>query len=541
MKLAHRYGLLFLVVVVVSGGVLLATFDAHRSDVTANAETSVEDRATSMATYLDKELAEQQRVVEFATTNEAIVDHRSEAQRSALKSFVETTAFDGVSVVDERGEVQSLVTDEGEHSEIVGKDLSSRHYVQRALAGEQYISDPFRAETDNHIVTISAPLVVDGETVGTLNGAYHLEETEIFDTVISEDGTTAVTVESGDIELYSTADRFDESITASAELETVSWTVQAHHDQRAVDSSVQQLASFQALLGLILLGTLLTFGGWVYRAQILQISRILDYLNALKRREYDSGCELGGGNEWEQIENTLTELREALSKREQMLLVHNRILRHNLRNKLNVIQSQAELLDSSVEEETRKETSEIQKTTEKLLHLADRARTTERLLNPPSDAETGTDVATVVHERAEAIQEREPALSITVSAPQAVYATCGEEISTAIDELLQNIADHAGTEPTATVTVAAAGDRVVIRIEDDGDGIPEKEAAVIAGDHDITQLQHTLGIGLWLVDWIVARYDGTLRVPQTAESGCVIEIELPRAAADEYSRIHGDE
>ncbi len=532
MKLAHRYSLLFLVVVIVAGGVLFATFDAHRSDVTENAEASVEDRAEVMATYLDNELRAQQRVVRFATTSDAIADQGSDTQRSALESFVETTPFDGVSVVDEHGEIQSLVTQEGHQSGMVGTDLSNRQYVQRALVGEEHISEPFEAETDNHVVVVSAPVVVDGEVIGALNGAYHLGETEIFETLVTEDDATAVTVESGEIELYNTADRANDSITASRELETVNWRVYAHHNQQAVDSSVQQLASFQALLGFVLLGTLLTFGGWVYRAQILQISRILGHLNALKRREYDSEYELGGGDEWVQIEEGLTELRAALSKREQMLLVHNRILRHNLRNKLNVIQSQAELLDSSLEQSSCKETREIQRATEKLLHLADRARTTERLLDPPSATETGTDVASVVHELATEIQQREPALTVTVSAPESIYAACGEEISTAIEELLQNVADHAGAEPTATVTVAAAGDHVVIRIEDDGDGIPEDEAAVISGDDDITQLQHTLGIGLWLVDWIVARYDGTLRVPQSAETGCVIEMELPRATAD---------
>lgn len=531
MKLAHRYTILFLVVVVVAGGVLFATFDQHRSDVTENAEASVQDRSDRMATSLDHELNEQQRIVAFAASDDRLLDQQSDSQRSVLESFVETTEFDGVSVVDETGEVQSLMTTDSEKTDMVGYDLSNREYVQRALGGQQYVSEPLEAETDNLIVVISAPVKDDGEVVGTINGAYHLEKTDVFESLTSEEEVKSVTVESGDLELFSTVETA-ETINASADLETADWTVTAHHRTAAVDSSIERLGLIQGLMGLVLLGTLTTFGGWVYRSQIVQIGHILDQLNALKRREYDSEYELGGGTEWEEIEEALTELREALAQREQMLLVHNRILRHNLRNKLNVIRSQAEMLDADVDGESSAETTEIHRATEKLLQLADRARTTERLLDPPEN-DARTDVTRVVHERAARIQESEPSLSVTVSAPESVHAACGTEISTAIDELLQNVADHGGSGPTATVTVAAAGEHVVIRVEDDGPGIPESEASVIAGDHDITQLRHTVGIGLWLVDWIVSRYDGSLRVPQTRDGGSVVEIELHRAPTTE--------
>jgi signal transduction histidine kinase len=526
MKLAHRYTILFLVVVLVSGGVLLTTFTAHRSDVTENAETDVTDRAEQMATFLDNELREQRRVVEFAATDENAVDHGSEAQRAILESFVETTSFNGVSVVDETGTIRALVTDDGPQTDLVGSDISDRTYVRRALAGEHYVSEPFTADTGNRIAVMSVPLAVDGETVGSINAAYHLDSTKMFSVLASKDVDASVTVESNDLMLYSTAGD-KETITRQAALDVADWTVKAHYSKDAIDASTRQLAVFQGVVGLVLLGTLAIFGGWVYRAQILQINQVLGQLNALEQRQYDQRVDLGGGHEWEQIEQALAELREALTQREQMLLVHNRILRHNLRNKLNVIRSQTELLDAG-DETVSTETTKIRRATDTLLQLADRARTTDQLLDPP-EQDARVDLSRVVHDRATAIAESYPALSVTISAPESAYAACGAEIGTAIDELLQNVVDHAGPEPTATVTVVEAGEYVVVRVEDDGDGIPESEAEVITGDHDITQLHHTVGIGLRLVDWIASRYDGTLNVPQTGGTGCAIEIELPRA------------
>lgn len=534
MKLSHRYTVLLLVVVLVSGGVLFATFSAHRSDVTDDAETDLRDRAERLSAFLDTELRKQQQVVEFAATDQRVLNHGTTTQRSMLESFVETTAFNGVSVVDTTGKIRALVTDKGDQPEVVGSDISNRTYVQRALGGEPYISEPIQAKTGNRIVVMSGPVTVDGEVRGSINGAYHLNGTGMFAGLASEGEDSSVTVESSGLVLYSTTGE-EKTLTESADLDVVDWTVTAHYNKEAVDASAKQLAVFQGLMGLVLLGTLVAFGWWVYRAQILQINQLLDQLNALKQRQYDQRIELDGGHEWKQIGQALGELREALTQREQMLLVHNRILRHNLRNKLNVIRSQAEILDNK--DGSSPETAEIRRATDTLLQLADRARTTERLLDPP-DEDAQTDVADVVRECTDTIAASHPELSVTVSAPETGYAACGTEIGTAIEELLQNVVDHAGPDPTAHVTVVEDGDSIVVRIEDDGDGIPDSEAALVSGDHDITQLQHTVGIGLRLVGWIVSRYDGTFRVPQTDENGCVVEMELPRAPVAVSSPPH---
>lgn len=527
MELAYRYALVFFVVVLVSGGVLLVTFDAHQSDVTESTQASVEDRAETAATSLDVQFTEQQQVVDFATTKSAVVDHRSDRQTAALESFVETTAFDGVSVVNETGRVQSLVTDSGEQVSLRGADLGERTYVQRALAGDRYISEPFLAETGNFVVVMSAPLVIDGEVIGTLNGAYHLEETRLFEVLASRDDATAMTVLSGDVALYSNADRLNETITAGADLETTDWTVIAHHSQEDIDRAVHRLVLFQSLLALVLLGSLVGFGGWVYRAQIGRISTLLDRLSALERREYDAGPTLGEGGEWKQIDDALDQLSAALSRREQMLLVFNRILRHNIRNKLNVIRSRCELLEDDLDDPHREDVTEIRTATDDLLVLADRVRKTETLLDSVPEDSLRTDVAAEARKRAEDIETQEPSLTVQIDSPDTVYAACGTDIGDAIAELLTNVADHAGPKPTALVTVSTTDEHVSLRIEDDGEGIPPEEAAVISGDQSITQMRHTLGVGLWLASWIVHRYDGTLDILLAEESGTAVEITLP--------------
>ena len=74
-------------------------------------------------------------------------------------------------------------------------------------------------------------------------------------------------------------------------------------------------------------------------------------------------------------------------------------------------------------------------------------------------------------------------------------------------------------------TFADAGDEVEIRVRDDGRGIEEMEAAVIA-DGTETPLEHGAGLGLWMVNWIVTRYGGSFQVA-TGDDGTVATVRLP--------------
>ncbi|WP_440771690.1 ATP-binding protein [Natronorubrum sp. DTA28] len=540
MRLVHRFGIVFLVVVLIAGAVLVVTFDAHRTDVEEQANTSVADRAALSASILDDRLEEQRRTVAVGGINPDLAAHGADRQGEALERFVESTAFDGASVVDEDGRVQSFeTTSSGFESEaIIGDDFSDRTYVQRGLAGEQHVSDPFGAQTGNTVVVISAPVVVDGEIVGSLNGAAQLEETGLFDILDGDDGREAVTVATETETLYTTADRFDETVAHSADLETVDWTVTAHRDRAAIDARINRLAVFQAVSGFALLGSIIVFGGWVYRSKIRRIGQFADCVRALERREYDAGPSFEGATEWRRIDDALERLGTALARREQMLLVLNRILRHNLRNSLNVVAGRASDLEERLDGPERESAREIRLVTGELLTLADRARMTEELLDPVGEESPRIDLAAVVHERIvqfglSGADDAKPNLTVTV--PDRAVAVCGPEIAVTIDELLANIADHAGPEPTVDVTVETDDDVVRILVADDGPGIPADEAAVITGNREISQISHTGGIGLWLVDWIVSQYDGRLLIPAADSStaaiadGTTVVLEFARA------------
>lgn len=531
MRLVYRFGIVFLVVVLVAGAVLTVTFDSHRTDVAENAERSVADRASLTASALDDRLVAERRTVGVAATNPDLAAHGTDRQDRALERFVSSTAFDGATVVNDTGRVQAAeIRVAGVDSdELVGDDVGDRRYVRRSLEGERYVSEPFRGPSGATLIAVSAPVLVDGEIVGSLTGVCRLDETDLFESLDGTDDRAGITVEAGDETLYTTADRFDDTVARAEPLETVDWTVTAHRDREAMEERINRLVLFQLVSGVALLGSIAVFGGWVYRSKIRRIDRLGDRVRALERREYDGVPALGGATEWRRIDEALGRLATALARREQMLLVLNRILRHNLRNSLNVVAGRAADLEERLEGDERASAREIRVATDELLRLADRARTTEALLDPVDEPLPRTDLAAVVRDRVDSFVDdcEEPAPTVTVTAPERAVAACGPEVGTAIDELLANVADHAGPAPTVAVTVEETDDCVRLRIDDDGPGIPDDEAAVITGTRAISQVTHTGGIGLWLVDWIVSRYDGRLLIPPSrstkpdAESGSI--------------------
>nr|WP_231751670.1 ATP-binding protein [Halogeometricum sp. CBA1124] len=90
-----------------------------------------------------------------------------------------------------------------------------------------------------------------------------------------------------------------------------------------------------------------------------------------------------------------------------------------------------------------------------------------------------------------------------------------------------------------SVGVRTAEDHVVLRVADDGPGIPESERAVFESGTE-TPLRHSEGLGLWVVEWAVTEAGGRLDLRDRAV-GTVVSVALPRvepspAAATDAAR-----
>ncbi|WP_435066108.1 PAS domain S-box protein [Halobaculum sp. EA56] len=214
-------------------------------------------------------------------------------------------------------------------------------------------------------------------------------------------------------------------------------------------------------------------------------------------------------------------------RRDRLISVIHRVLRHNLRNDMGVIRGYTELLEDSLTGDDAELAQRIHNTAERLIDLSETAQKLEENLDAPPQPEP-IDVVPLVSRAATQIDEAHSGASITVDTPNTAVAQTAPRLETAIWELVDNAATHAGDKPTVTVEIAVTDDEVVVRVLDDGPGLPDIEQSVLLSGEE-TPLVHGQRLGLWLVYWIVTSLDGELDVLEE-QPGAAIEIRLPAAS-----------
>ena len=217
-------------------------------------------------------------------------------------------------------------------------------------------------------------------------------------------------------------------------------------------------------------------------------------------------------------------------RREGLISVINRVLRHNVRNKLTVINGYAELLEANLEGEQATQARRIVETADRLLDLTESARRIEqnRNLSPTLEA---VDIVPIVESAVERLAERYPEATISLDCPDNAVARTLPRVETAVWELLENAAKHSGERPTVDIDIDVDDEWVWLRIRDDGPGLPEAEREVLATGTE-EPLVHGQGLGLWLAYWLVSNLDGHIDVPSVTD-GTTVEIRLPAGDASE--------
>jgi len=211
-------------------------------------------------------------------------------------------------------------------------------------------------------------------------------------------------------------------------------------------------------------------------------------------------------------------------QREGFISVINRLLRHNLRNKMTIITGYAKMLETELTGDSAEKATTIRDTADQLVELSESAQQIEEFRQSSPDLEPIA--LTPILDRTVAKLETEyPAASITVTAPDTVVAETDQRLETALWEIVDNAAKHGGTPPSIDIEVSVDEQRVAIVVTDDGPGLPEVEREVLESETE-TQMVHGQGLGLWLVYWIVRSLNGEIEATATGD-GTSVAIHLP--------------
>ncbi|WP_435185998.1 PAS domain S-box protein [Halobellus sp. EA9] len=216
----------------------------------------------------------------------------------------------------------------------------------------------------------------------------------------------------------------------------------------------------------------------------------------------------GDGN----VDGTVAICRDVTERaeREHQLRVLDRILRHNLYNKMNLVLGHAELLEERTDGRIRESARKIREAGDALVELADKERRIVDLLTDESERQRLA-LRPIITETVAELRAAHPDREIALDCAEPFEVCTIPELRDALAELLRNAVVHTEPDADVAVRVERADGRVVVTVADTGPGIPEMEQQAAHSPGDITPLFHGSGLGLQFVYHVVQRSGGALR------------------------------
>ena len=235
-------------------------------------------------------------------------------------------------------------------------------------------------------------------------------------------------------------------------------------------------------------------------------------------------------------------------RREQRLAVLNRVLRHNLRNDLNVVQGYLDIATDRVDDpEVRGMLDTAARKTAGVIRLGEKARSIENAMGSDAGGSTTVAVRPLLEEiREDLLAERAAEIRIEVCSDRSIR-TDPSVLRVVFENLIENGVEHGSTgnltesddgvahtgadAPVVIVRTVDAGDgEVCFEIEDNGPGVPEHELDVLDATEE-TALEHGSGLGRWSVKWGVTSLGGTTEF-DVSDAGTTARVTVPAAEVD---------
>lgn len=211
---------------------------------------------------------------------------------------------------------------------------------------------------------------------------------------------------------------------------------------------------------------------------------------------------------------------------ERHIEVVHRLLRHDLRTELQVIMGTASQITARTDDDALAELStRIVDRAEQLSSIGEEIKSVEQdLLDDPTPGPL--DLARLCRTVVPAVRAEYPETTVSTEVPDSGWVVGIESLQAVLRALLDNAAVHGGGH--VRFSMYTSDEEVVVEVADDGPGIPDTVRATVFEDREITPLEHSSGVGLWLVRWVTEVCGGRLEYDRT-DGWTVVRISLPAA------------
>ncbi|MFO7833674.1 MAG: ATP-binding protein [Halohasta sp.] len=238
----------------------------------------------------------------------------------------------------------------------------------------------------------------------------------------------------------------------------------------------------------------------------------------------------------------ITELKTSQRRLEAQrddLEVLNQVVRHDIRNDLQLVSAYADMLEPHVDAAGEAHRERIADSAANAIELTESARDLAEIMLSRQAETTPIAIGEVLDTQIAEVSELNPAATVRTegSVPE-VEVLANALLGSVIRNLLTNAIQHnRREEPTVTVSVTDDDQTVTIRVADDGPGIPDRQKQQLFGKGQKGLDSGGTGIGLYLVETLVDSYDGAVWIEDRddqagsggAVDGAVFVVELPVA------------
>ncbi len=222
---------------------------------------------------------------------------------------------------------------------------------------------------------------------------------------------------------------------------------------------------------------------------------------------------------------------ERLVRQRNDLQLLNQVMRHDIRNDLQLVEAYAELLDDHVDEEGEKYLTVIKESARNAVALTTSARDLSQVMLR-EEADLGSvSIDRSLAQQVEEVRSAYPGAVVTLEGSIPDHDVVGDEmLGSVFRNLLRNAIQHNDeTPPQVTVSVIPGDDVVEVRIADNGPGIPADRREEVFGEGEKGLDSPGAGIGLYLVRSLVDLYGGDVWIEGNDPKGTVFVVSLPLA------------
>ncbi len=233
--------------------------------------------------------------------------------------------------------------------------------------------------------------------------------------------------------------------------------------------------------------------------------------------------------EYKKVTGIVIDIDERKRMQEHERFLHS-LLRHDLRNKIQLTQGYLDLLDMDFElpEKADDYVKKAKRGVKSSVGLIEKVRT---LIKASSEKRKKMRLETSLRDAVEANEDRmeEKGMEAEIEDQgRSFYVKAGPLLKEVFSNLVENAVKYSGGNKIEISTEEVDG-KILCRIEDDGKGIPDEKKEEIFNRGYTTNEERGTGLGLYLLRDLVEAYGGRVEVQDSDLGGARFDVYLEKA------------